>query len=223
MRGMVPAWQIMNELDIAQFAGPLNPRQACDLITVAARGLKSADPSLVVGHNPAGAAEAYFFFGRLFGIPDRVVDYCGIDGYYGSWAEGGPEKWAGRIDELSRLTGAPILVNEWGFASRGGVQTEEERKSGKPSCGFKKWPHTWGDGHTAETQARFAKECYEVFRARKSNLLGAFFYRWEDQESCWQCGSPDCPCETAWGLVDLSGKPKPAYHAFKEGIRRLLE
>ena len=36
-------------------------------------------------------------------------------------------------------------------------------------------------------------------------------------------GSPDCPCETAWGLVDRKERPKPAYHAFKEGIRRLLE
>jgi hypothetical protein len=52
--------------------------------------------------------------------------------------------------------------------------------------------------------------------------VGVFFYRWEDQERCWACGSPDCPMETRWGLVDLEGKPKPAYHAFKEGVERLL-
>jgi len=38
----------------------------------------------------------------------------------------------------------------------------------------------------------------------------------------WQCGSPDCPIETAWGLVDGEGKPKPSLTAFKEGVDRLV-
>jgi hypothetical protein len=222
LRGKVQAWQICNELDIEQFAGPLDPRQACDLVLAGARGLKRSDPSLVVGHNPAGADKAYFFFGRLFGREDRLVDYCGIDGYYGSWARGGPGEWERRIAELHALTGAPILVNEWGFASRGGVMEEAERLSGTPACQLRKWPHTWGKGHTPEGQAEFVTGALASMARRKSELLGAFFYRWEDQETCWQCGSPDCPCETAWGLVDLAGKPKPAWHAFKEGVGRLV-
>ena len=50
-----------------------------------------------------------------------------------------------------------------------------------------------------------------VLRKHREMLLGAFFYRWEDQERCWQCGAPDCPAETAWGLVDKDGSPKPAF------------
>jgi len=218
LKGVVGAWQIMNELDIEQFAGPLNPRQACELVEAGARGLKGSDPSLVVGHNPAGADKAYFFFGRLFGRPDRLLDYCGIDGYYGSWAGGGPENWTRRIAELHELTGAKVLVNEWGFASAGGVMSDADRKSGLPACQLKKWPHTWGPGHTPGGQAEFVVASFKSFLSKRNALLGLFFYRWEDQESCWQCGSPDCPCETAWGLVDLKGKPKPAYHAFQEGV-----
>ena len=222
LRGIVPAWQIANELDIAEFAGPLNPRQACDLILAAARGLKGEDASLAVGHNPAGNPKAYYFFGHLYAQAKGLLDYCGIDGYYGTWCSGGPEDWAGRIRELHDLTGRPVLVNEWGFSSVGGVMTAEEIASHLPVCQLGKWKYTWGPGHTPQGQARFVEAAFEAFCACREMLLGAFFYRWEDQDKCWQCGSPACPAETAWGLVDLHGRPKPAFGAFQEGVRRLV-
>jgi hypothetical protein len=222
LRGIAAMWQIANELDIEMFAGPLNPRQACELISAAARGLKDADPSLVIGHNPAGAPAAYFLCGRLFGREDGLLDYCGIDGYYGTWAPGSPENWARRIAELHELTGAKVLVNEWGFSSAGEVMTPQEAAGGQPNCQLRKWRHTWGPGHTPAGQAAFVREAFDAFRSQRDALLGVFFYRWEDQEACWQCGSPDCPIETAWGLVDREGKPKPSLKAFKEGIDRLV-
>ncbi|MDH7569065.1 MAG: hypothetical protein QHJ73_05710 [Armatimonadota bacterium] len=223
LKGMVPLWQVANELDIQQFAGPLNPRQACDLIAAGARGLKSADPSVLVGHNPAGGANAGYFFGYLYGRRDGLLDYCGIDGYYGTWAPGSPDSWSRRIEEIHHLTGLPVLVNEWGFSSAGGVMDEEEAQRNAPVCAVKKWRHTWGAGHTPEGQAQFVRATFEAFRTQRQHLLGVFFYRWEDQERCWQCGAPDCPAETAWGLVDLQGRPKPAFYAFREGAARLAE
>lgn len=222
LRGIVTAWQIANELDISQFAGPLDASQACDLIEHGARGLKAADASLLVGHNPAGSENAYYFFDRLFKSADSLLDYCGVDGYYGTWQSGGPQNWAERIAELHALTDMPVLVNEWGFSSAGELMTEEQRGSGLSVCDLKKWARGWGPGHTPEGQARFVEAAFEAFRSERSALLGLFFYRWEDQERCWQCGEPDCPAETAWGLVDLEGRPKPSFHAFKEGVRRLL-
>jgi hypothetical protein len=222
LSGLVPVWQIANELDIVQFAGPLNPRQACDLVAAGAQGLKSADSALVAGHNPAGAPEAAFFFGYFHGRGAGLVDYCGIDGYYGTWADGGPDSWARRIAQIHDLTGLPVLVNEWGFASAGGVQSDQESRSGQPVCALRKWRHTWGAGHTPEGQARFVRAAFEAFRAQRDHLLGVFFYRWEDQERCWQCGSPECPAETAWGLVDTHGRPKPSFDAFRQGVDRLL-
>lgn len=222
LRGIVPAWQIANELDIVEFAGPLNPRQACDLVVAAARGLKAADPALVVGHNPAGCPKAYYFFGHLYAQAKELLDYCGVDGYYGTWAPGGPEDWARRIEELHDLTGRPILVNEWGFSSAGGVMTDEERASGQPVCQLRKWGCTWGPGHTPQGQARFVEGAFEAFRSCRQMLLGVLFYRWEDQDKCWQCGRGDCPAETAWGLVDLHGQPKLAFEAFRNGVRRLI-
>ncbi|HUS92607.1 MAG TPA: hypothetical protein VM389_00585 [Phycisphaerae bacterium] len=220
LKGIVSMWQIANELDIEMFAGPLTPRQACELIAAGARGLKAADPSLLVGHNPAGAPKAYFLFGRLYGCGDGLLDYCGVDGYYGTWAPGSPGDWAGRIAELHELTGTKVLVNEWGFASRGDVAAHGEAP-GVANCQLRKWRHTWGPGHTPEGQGAFVREAFDAFRSRRDALLGVFFYRWEDQARCWQCGSPDCPVETAWGLVDLEGRPKPSFEVFREGVERL--
>ena len=221
LQGLVQMWQIANELDITIFAGPMGPRAAADMIAAGARGLKAADPSLVVGPNTAGSDRAYFLYGRLYGGACPEIDYCGVDGYRGTWAAGGPDDWAARVAELYDLTGAPVLVNEWGFSSAGGVMTDDEARSGVPVCRVRKWRHTWGPGHTPEGQAEYVRAALDAFRAQREALLGVFFYRWEDQETCWQCGAADCPAETAWGLVDREGKPKPAYHAFKEGAERL--
>ena len=221
LHGAVEMWQIANELDIPIFAGPLNPREAGDLILAGARGLKMGDPGLIVGTNTAGSDKAYFLYGRLHAEQEGLLDYCGVDAYYGTWQGGGPEAWSDRIAELYALTQTKVLVNEWGYSSVGGLLTEEERASHPYVCQYKKWYYAWDAGHTPEVQAKFVRVAFEGFRAQRDKLLGAFFYRWEDQAQCWQCGAPDCPAETAWGLVGIDQGPKPALAAFAEGVEQL--
>jgi len=158
---------------------------------------------LIVGTNTAGAPQAYYLYGRLFADAGGLMDYCGVDGYYGTWAPGGPEDWDGRIEELYELTQVKVLVNEWGYSSAGPLMTEEEAASGRHICQFKKWRYAWGEGHTPEGQAAFVRAAFEVFRKHRDRLAGVFFYRWEDQERCWQC------------------RPKPAFEAFRQGIASL--
>jgi len=81
--------------------------------------------------------------------------------------------------------------------------------------------NTWGPGHNPDGQSAFVREAFDLGGRRRGKLLGLFFYRWEDQDECWQCGDTDCLAETAWGLADRAGEPKPAFHAFKEGAVRL--
>ncbi len=224
LRGAVQAWQIANELDITQFAGPLDVRQASDLVLETARGLKQIDPGLIVGTNTAGSPRAYYLYGRLFADPETPLDYCGVDQYYGSWQAGGPTDWDARIAELWAITGKPVLVNEWGFSSAGEAMTPDEQRqalAGTASCQFRKWMFTWGEGHNPASQAEYVRRAMGVFQKHRDHLFGLFFYRWEDQETCWQCGSPECPIETAWGLVDRQGRPKPAFEAFREGVRKM--
>jgi len=219
LKGLISTWQIANELDIELFAGPLTARQACEFIAHGARGLKRTDASSVVGHNPAGCGpHSDYFYGWFYGGRGALLDYCGVDGYYGTWIDGGPESWDRRLAELRELTGVPILVNEWGFSSEGAQLAPGELPADRTPCQVRKWPSTWGPGHTPEGQAAFVRECFDVFLKHRRSLLGVFFYRWEDQQNCWQCGRADCPMETRWGLVDLDGKPKPAWTAYKEGL-----
>jgi len=224
LRGVVQAWQVGNELDWMQFRGPMTPEQACDYILAGARGLKRSDPSLIVGHNLASIYGEYvpLFIERLFGEAG-LLDYYGIDNYFGSWQPGGPEDWVKTISDLYERSRKPVLINEWGYASAGDVRTEEENRSGLSNCQLHKWYYTWGDGHTPAAQAAFIERAFEAFMEQKDKLMGQFYFRWADQPTCWQCGQPDCPVETAWGLVDLQGRPKPSYYAYREGVRRLKQ
>jgi hypothetical protein len=224
LQGIVQAWQIANELDIPQFAGPLNLKQASDLVLETACGLKLVNPSLIVGTNTGGSSRSFFFYGRLFADTSAPLDYCGVDQYYGSWQAGSPADWDARIDELYAVTGKPVLVNEWGFSSAGETMAPDEllqSLQGAPSCQFRKWRFSWGEGHTRASQAEYVRQAMRIFYKRRAKLAGMFFYRWEDQEVCWQCGSPECPIETAWGLVDREGRPKEAFEAFCEGSKRI--
>jgi hypothetical protein len=220
LHGIVPVYQILNELDIPIFAGPLNLLQASDLITAAARGLRAGDPDAVLGINSAKSGRSYYLYGRLY--TDALLDYCGVDGYLGTWEPGAPEEWADIITELYAITGRPVLVNEWGYSSVGGLMTAAEAARDPWPCELKKWKHGWGVGHNPETQAEFVKAAMEAFRSTGDAFMGCLFYRWEDQERCWQCGKSDCPAETGWGLVHQDGTPKPALDEFSLGSARFL-
>uniref|UniRef100_A0A7C4PH79 Uncharacterized protein n=1 Tax=Anaerolinea thermolimosa TaxID=229919 RepID=A0A7C4PH79_9CHLR len=219
----VRAWQIANEMNHIQFSGPQKPRQACDLLIYGGLGIKEADPTLLVGWNSCLPVLSYYFYGRIHTHPMNPMDYVGIDAYYGTWDHGSPEDWEKKIIELYELTGAKVMINEWGYSSAGEVMTPEEARQNIPNCALKKWRFAWKGGHTPEIQAEFVQRALMVMANQRQLLLGMFFYRWEDQEACWQCGEADCPVETAWGLVDIHNRPKPAFYAFKEGVRQLIE
>ncbi len=99
-------------------------------------------------------------------------------------------------------------------------------------------PETWGDAvfldmdkhfygylneaitgitHTPEGQADFYRELLPALKEIKC-VAGFFVFCWRDSPSCWYCGQTDCPYETAWGITDLNGEPKPAYYAIKDTL-----
>jgi hypothetical protein len=49
-------------------------------------------------------------------------------------------------------------------------------------------------------------------------LAGFFVFCWRDSPACWYCGQSDCPYETAWGITDVNGNPKPAFYAVKDAM-----
>lgn len=219
-------WQVANEPDIDIFYGPLTQEQNIRYLMTVARGLLKGSPDAQPGINLGYINDyARMLMKAMYAIPDSPFTYLGIDGYMGSWQLGGPQTWKSYIDETARLSGKPIIINEWGFSSLqwGEKYTDLERKNhyNQQVCYDKHWQYTWGKGHTPEEQARYVRLCQQIF-AEHPAVIGNFFFRWSDTAACWQCGESDCPAECAWGCVDVEQNPKPAYYALQEGNRTLF-
>ena len=74
-----------------------------------------------------------------------------------------------------------------------------------------------GIAHTPEGQAEFYSELLPNFK-KIDCLAGFFVFCWRDSSACWYCGQSDCPYETAWGITDVNGNPKPAFYAIKDAM-----
>jgi len=226
-RGLIAWWQVANELDIWIFRGPLSMDQSVDFLKAGIRGMKEAIPELKVGINitlfpslpgevdgNTDAHEGLILARGIYGDPDLPVDYAGFDSYPGTWRKGGPESWHEYLDGFYRLTGKPIIIQEFGYASSGAMMSEEETRDGVYPCEAKKWRFCWQGAHSEKVQAEFLRESLRIFLG-KPFVIGATYFSWRDAKTCWQCGQPDCPAETAWGLLDRDGRCKPVYEELK--------
>ena len=108
-----------------------------------ARGLKHGNPAAKPGINLGFMNEyAEWLLGELYRCEDSPFDYIGIDGYMGSWQEGGPDDWKWYIDKAYALTGKPVIINEWGYSTlqRGpNPDPEAQRKYNQTVCRDKSW------------------------------------------------------------------------------------
>lgn len=215
-------WQIANEPDIDIFYGPLSPKDNIRYLLSATNGVRQGNPDAKCGINLGYINDyARMLMKEIYAVPNSPFAYLGIDGYMGSWQEGGPQSWVPYIEETAAASGKPVIINEWGYSSlqSGEKYTDVELKNhyNQDVCRNKRWGASWGAGHTPEEQARYISECLPIF-AEHPAVIGNFFFRWSDTAQCWQCGEADCPAECAWGCVDVNQKPKPAYYALKNGI-----
>jgi hypothetical protein len=230
--GLIDYWQVANELDIWIFRDELTLEQSADFLRAGVRGIKDASRDLKVGINitlfPSKPGEVdgntdkhegVFLAKSIYSDLTLELDYAGLDSYPGTWREGGADSWHGYLESFHQLTGKPIIIQEFGYSSAGEIMTEAEAQSGAYPCELKKWKFSWHGSHSPQVQADFITESYRIF-AEKPYVIGAIYYRWDDQDSCWQCERPDCPAETAWGLVDLAGKPKPSYYSLKAALKK---
>jgi hypothetical protein len=235
-RGLIDSWQVANELDIWIFRHTLSLAQAVEFLKAGIRGVQEAATPAKVGINitlfpslpgevdgNTEAHEGVFIARGIYQDSGLELDYAGFDSYPGTWRKGGAESWEEYLEAFHALTGKPIVIQEFGYASAGAMMTPEEDRSGIYPCKAKKWRFSWnGKGHTREAQAEFIEASYGIF-ARNPHVIGATYFRWTDPEKCWQCGQADCPVETAWGLLDREKNTKPSYYSYQAAIRRIRE
>lgn len=225
-KGIFDIWQIANEPDIDIFRGLWSDEQNIRFLLTAANGVKKGNPEAKIGINLGFITDySRWLLKQLYTIEDTPFDYLGIDGYFGSWQPGGPESWTSYIDEVYEITGKPIIINEWGYSSIGSTpklyDIELKEHYNQDVCKNKAWDNVWKKEHSLEEQAQYVKKCLKIF-AEHPAVIGNFFFRWSDTETCWQCGESDCPAECAWGIVDSKQIPKPAFYVLKETINELF-
>ena len=225
--GIIDYWQVANELDIWIFRAGLTLQQSVDFLKAGIIGLQEAGGKLKVGINltlfPSRPGEVdgntelhegIFIAKGIYQDPSIDLDYAGFDSYPGTWREGGPESWNDYLDAFYELTRKPVIIQEFGYSSAGEMMSDDEKARGAYPCEVKKWRFAWRGAHTREIQAQFVSETFRIL-AGKPFVIGATYFRWNDPATCWQCGLPDCPAETAWGLVDRDRNPKPSYYSLK--------
>lgn len=231
MKDDITIWQVGNEQDGKPFIGDMTLEQNERWVITQARGIKKGNPDAkcTTCMSCGGGGGQPSFSGYTRHLSDVMLnsgyyDFMSIDGYFGSWSEGGPEEWERLVNETYEATKLPVLIMEWGYSTRqsGKPRTENELKTLKfnsPVCREKSWAplgYSYKNlPHSEELQAEYIRETAAMFYEHP-HVMGQLFFQWQDQPNCWQCGAPDCPAESAWGVVRADGTEKPGYFALKE-------
>jgi len=211
-------WQCMNEMDIATFSGSMPTEVSVETCRQTARGILDVNPDAVCGTNFAFWSPRARQIGEMLFKGDHPFRYVGEDQYFGSWHPGTVDDWPATLDEIWDAFGMPILVNEWGYSSRGEVMDPEIHKGAV--CKYHAWCYEMPGGHNEEVQADYFRRGLEIF-ADHPHVMGNFMFCFSDGKTCWHCHTEGCPAECFWGLCDYECNPKPAYYTVKEIISKL--
>jgi hypothetical protein len=204
-REPIRLWQIWNEPNFVLFWRPWpNPAAYARLLRVSARAIRGADPQariVLAGVAPvSGGIKTWVFLRKLFRAAGtrRDFDIAAVHPYSASLTglEYQLRKVRGAM-AAAGLGGRPLLVTEVGVASQGNY----------PSA-FVKGPA----GQAEFLQAAYARL---LEMRRRWHIAGVDWFTWQDVSR----PDPQCAfCEGA-GLLDISGRPKPAWWAFRQAAQ----
>jgi hypothetical protein len=198
-------WQVWNEPNFVLFWKPWpNPAAYARLLRVSAQAIRGADPRariVLAGVAPVNAGiRTWVFLRRLFrvGGVERDFDIAAVHPYSTTLPELEYQlrKVRGGM-AAAGLGKRPLLVTELGVASQG------------------TYPSAFVRGTAG--QAKFLRDAYaRLLEMRRSwRIAGVDWFTWQDGTR----PDPHCAfCEGA-GLIDASGRPKPAWWALREVAR----
>lgn len=128
LRDITAAFQITNEMGLIGFMTPLTLEQAAQFIGVQLEAISAVkDDSFLIGYNSADLIQVSRDLHSLMKPYLKYCDYVGIDLYTGNQGNAEASDYAKKIKKLYRMTGKPIILEEFGYWSEGGPKTEEQK------------------------------------------------------------------------------------------------
>lgn len=203
-RQPIRRWQVWNEPNFRLYWKPRpSPRRYAQLLALAAEAIRGADPGARIvtgGVAPVGAGLLpWVFLRRLYRVPgaERNFDMVAVHPYAVSVGRMSEQIRAAR--EVMAAAGdgrTPLLVSELGVASWGSFPSGFVRGS--------------------QGQAEFLRRAFAQLLAKRRpwHLAGVDWFTWEDVERA----DPHCSFCQGAGLLDLEGRPKPAWWAFRRAV-----
>lgn len=124
LRDVCGAFQITNEMGIDAFTYPLTHEQAIEFIGIQLEALDPIKGDFPIGYNSAGLSEWLHKGMRPY---HPYCDYVGIDLYTGNTSKATVRDYTKRISRVHRITGLPVILEEFGFLSEGAPKTDAEK------------------------------------------------------------------------------------------------
>ena len=215
-------WIVSNEPNLTVFTGPMTFEQIEKYITTSTEGLKAGNPNAYCGVNIFASADKNRAMRLIPMLYDEnsMLDYLGLDSYFGTLVEGGAESWDDYIDTYYNIAGVPIMITEFSYSSY--VYDEDKRQNDSAGlaynnsvCRDKRFSFEWGDHvRNEETQAEYARMCLEIFKQHEEVIGWCWFSNIDKTGPCWECGDTNCPMESSWGLLRSDGTAKPVLNVF---------
>jgi Beta-galactosidase len=198
----IRTWQIWNEPNFRLFWQPRpSPRRYAELLRLSARAIRGADLGAriaLAGVAPVGAGFLpWVFLRQLYRAPavKRSFDLAAVHPYATTVPRMEEQVWiARRVMAEAGDERTPLLISEIGVASSGSI------------------PSAFVRGDLG--QAAFLRGALDLLldKRRAWRIAGVDWFTWQDT------AQPDMHCAFCQGagLIDLDGRPKPAWRAFRQ-------
>lgn len=128
LKDITGAFQITNEMGLVGFMTPLTIEEAALYIGVQLEAISAVkDDSFPIGYNSADLIQVSRELHKLMKPYLKYCDYVGIDLYTGGQGKAKPSDYSKKVKKLYRMTGKPIIIEEFGFWSEGGSKSAEQK------------------------------------------------------------------------------------------------
>ncbi len=148
LKGLVDGWQIANEMNVYFFRSPLYFDESIEFIAAGLKGVRSVDQDVLLGFNTSEFSESSEYMTKKLLKHKELFNYMGYDGYYGTWIKGNTDDYIKTIEYIYKLTGKPVIMQEFGFASSGDIIKPGEFESYLKQYGYSNFEEAAADFDT---------------------------------------------------------------------------